>query len=305
MKSSYIRWRGLRIHVAEEGAGLPLVLVNGLGGNTRMWRPFANQFPNRRIICFDAPGTGHSGTPMSPVPVAMLAELVVSVLDHLDIKRADILGYSYGGAVAQQLAHDHPDRVRRLVLAATTCGVGAAMGSMRAWAVLSTTMRYHSAHYFERTAAVAYGGRTGRNPAVRRQMMLSRQKRPPSTYGYTMQLLGASGWSSRHFLHRIEAETLVICGDDDPLVPLANAEMLARHIPNAKLEIVERGGHLLLWDDSENLGQRIRRFIDAKQGAEKWNGNVVSLDAEPTSRRDDPKAARTGYVPSTGLGRPA
>jgi pimeloyl-ACP methyl ester carboxylesterase len=76
-----------------------------------------------------------------------------------------------------------------------------------------------------------------------------------------MQWMGIAGWSSKPFLDKITHETLVISGDEDPLVPLENAQLLARHIPNATLEVVERGGHLLLMDDAENLGARIGRFL--------------------------------------------
>lgn len=86
---------------------------------------------------------------------------------------------------------------------------------------------------------------------------------PPSSYGYAMQLLGAAGWSSLHFLGRIPHETLVINGDDDPLVPIANAELLAERIPRARLEIVEHAGHLFLLDDATNLAPRIGQFVDA------------------------------------------
>ena len=78
-----------------------------------------------------------------------------------------------------------------------------------------------------------------------------------------MQLLSMAGWSSYPFLHQIPHDTLVISGDDDPLVPVANSKLLATKIPRARLEIVERGGHLLLWDDAKNLGERIGRFINA------------------------------------------
>jgi pimeloyl-ACP methyl ester carboxylesterase len=77
-----------------------------------------------------------------------------------------------------------------------------------------------------------------------------------------LQLLGIFGWSSWHFLPYIQHETLVIAGDDDPLVPIANARMLAERIPNATLEIVEGAGHLFLWDDAENLGRRISSFLN-------------------------------------------
>jgi pimeloyl-ACP methyl ester carboxylesterase len=77
--------------------------------------------------------------------------------------------------------------------------------------------------------------------------------------------MGAVGWSSLPFLSRIPHETLVVSGDDDPLIPVENARLLATQIPNARLEIVEDAGHLLLWDDPQNLGQRINRFVNAAE----------------------------------------
>ena len=93
--------------------------------------------------------------------------------------------------------------------------------------------------------------------------MIKSTTSPPSSYGYAMQLLGAAGWTSLPFLDRIRHETLVINGDDDPLVPVANAQMLAQRIPRAKLEIVEQAGHLFLCDDAANLAPRIGRFVNA------------------------------------------
>src|SRR4051812_24112778 len=156
MACELVSWRGHRIHVTENGSGDPLLLIAGLGGNTDMWTPFMQQFTNRRVIRFDAPGTGHSSVPMYPVPVATLAELAVAVLDSRKAPWADVIGFSYGGAVAQQLAYNHPERIRRLVLAATSCGVGAAPGSMAALAALMTPLRYYSPSYFNRTAGYAY-----------------------------------------------------------------------------------------------------------------------------------------------------
>ena len=135
--------------------------------------------------------------------------------------------------IAQQLAYDHPERVRRLVLAATNCGWGSFWGSPEAMAVMATPMRFYSASYFERVAADVYGGVTGRDAAKRQGAIGARRRLPPSSYGYAMQLLGGIGWSSWGFLPDIPHETLVICGDDDPLVPVANAQMLAERIPRA------------------------------------------------------------------------
>ena len=262
MPHQYIAWRGNRVHVTEAGDGDPLLLITGLGGNTEMWTPFIERLMYRRIIRFDAPGTGLSSTPLFPIPVATLSDLVAAVLDACDVPIADVVGFSYGGAVAQQLAYDHPTRVRRLVLASTTCGMYGIPGRFDALAGLMTPLRYYSPSYYERTAEATFGGMTGRDSAARRRMMVARRRQPPSPYGYAMQLLGAMGWTSWPFLHHIPHETLVIAGDDDPLIPVANAEMLARRIPRAQLEIVEGAGHLFLWDDAADNAARIGRFLD-------------------------------------------
>ena len=262
MRSEFITWRGHRIFVTVTGQGDPLLLVPGLGNNVGMWVPFMQQFPNRRIIRLDAPGTGLSSTPLFPISVPALADLLVAVLDDRGVPWADVVGFSYGGAVAQQLAFDHPTRVRRLVLAATNCGIGAFPGWLPAIMSLATPIRYYSPSFFDRTAAATNGGVTGRDQSVRDRMINARRSHPPSADGYALQLLGIFGWSSWHFLPCIPHETLVIAGDDDPLVPVANAKMLAERIPNATLEIVPGAGHLLLWDDAENLGRRISAFLD-------------------------------------------
>lgn len=260
----FVTWRGHQIHVADTGRGEPLLLVPGLGNNIDMWTPFMDQFRERRVIRLESPGTGQSSTPTFPVGIPTLAEMLRAVLDDRQIEWADVVGFSYGGAVAQQFAYDYPERVRRLVLAATFCGVGAIPGSPVALMSLATPLRYYSPSYYNRTAAVTSGGVTGRDSTVRRWMAAARRCHPPSSVGYAMQLMGIMGWSSLGFLQHIPHETLVICGDDDPLVPVANGEMLARLIPRARLEVVERAGHLLLWDDAKNVSRLIRRFLNSE-----------------------------------------
>jgi poly(3-hydroxyalkanoate) depolymerase len=254
-------WRGYRICVLERGSGRPLFLVPGIGCSADMWEPFMEYFPDRRLVSFDAPGTGRSSTPVFPVSVPSLAALAAAVLDDRGIESTDVIGFSYGGAVCQQLAYDYPGRVERLVLAATTCGLGAVLGSPEALAVLATPYRFYSAGYFERVAADVYGGVTGRDAGKLQSAADQRRRQPPNSYGYAMQLLGGFGWSSLAFLHEIVHETLVILGDDDPLVPIENGHMLAGRIPRAELEIVERAGHLLLWDEPERVAPRIGHFM--------------------------------------------
>jgi poly(3-hydroxyalkanoate) depolymerase len=256
-----MEWRGLRICVSESGAGRPLFLVPGIGCSAEMWAPFIDYFPSRRIVSFDAPGAGRSSTPLCPVPVASLAALAAAVLDNRGIESTDVIGFSYGGAIAQQLAYDHAERVRKLVLASTNCGVGSYFGNPGAMVAMATPLRFHSTGYFELVAADVYGGATGRDPRKRSNASSARRRVPPSSYGYAMQLLGGLGWSSWGFLPAIRHETLVVCGDDDPLVPVVNARMLAERIPRARLELVERAGHLLLWDEPERIAPQIGQFV--------------------------------------------
>jgi poly(3-hydroxyalkanoate) depolymerase len=262
LERELVYWQGHRICVTEfQRGGMPLFLVPGIGCSADMWQPFISYFPNRRIFSFDAPGTGRSSTPFYPVSVPSLAALAAAVLDNRGIESADVIGFSYGGAIAQQFAYDYPERVRKLVLAATNCGLGSLWGSPTAMAVMATPLRFYSSAYFEHVAADVYGGATGRDAVRRQSASGARRRMPPSSYGYAMQLFGGSIWSSWSFLPDIRHETLVVCGDDDPLVPVANAHLLATRIPRATLEVVERAGHLLLWDEPERVAPQIGHFV--------------------------------------------
>ena len=148
---------GLRLRVRVEGSGDPLLLVMGLGGNVEMWGPLVGAMDGRQTIAFDAPGTGESDLPRRPLGMSGLARLVAKLLGELGYDRVDVLGVSFGGAVAQQLAIQHPERVRRLILAATTYGLGAVPGNPLTLAILLTPLRYYSRSYLELVSPYLYG----------------------------------------------------------------------------------------------------------------------------------------------------
>ena len=262
MERSFIKWRGHRICVSESGEGKPLFLVPGIGCSADMWQPFMPYFPNRRLISFDAPGAGRSSTPLYPVPVASLAALAAAVLDDRGVECTDVIGFSYGGAIAQQLAYDHPERVRRLVLAATNCGWGSYWGSPAAMAVMATPLRFYSASYFERVAADVYGGVTGRDAAKRQGASGARRRLPPSH----VRLRHAA--ARRHRLVELELPARHSARDARRLRRRRSAraasrtrKMLAERIPRAQLAVVERAGHLLLWDEPERVAPQIGKFV--------------------------------------------
>lgn len=218
--------------VATWGQGPPLLLLNGIGGNIEMWEPLALRLPGRRLIMIDMPGTGGSPALRLPSRMSGYATLVVAVLDQLGIERTDVLGYSWGGALAQQLAHHAPGRVRSLVLAATVPGLGGQPPPPWIIALMATPARYYSRTYLRIVAPIVFGS----DPAVADAASgAARLRRPPSLIGYSQQLYAISGWSSRRWLHRLDLPVLVLTGSRDPLVPQRNGAILTRSIPGAQL----------------------------------------------------------------------
>ncbi|MDQ6747561.1 MAG: alpha/beta fold hydrolase, partial [Candidatus Dormibacteraeota bacterium] len=173
---------GMRLRVRIEGKGSPLLLVMGLGGNVEMWRPLLDAMDGRQTIAFDAPGTGESDLPRRPLRMTDLAGIAGELLDQLGHQRVDVLGVSFGGAVAQQLAIQDPRRVRRLVLAATTCGLGGIPGNPLTMAILLTPLRYYSKRYLELVGPYLYGHGADDGRLVRQQAV-ARLHRPPSLAG--------------------------------------------------------------------------------------------------------------------------
>lgn len=249
---------GRRIWVSQRGEGRPLLLLMGIGGNTAMWRPVREHLEGFRTIAFDMPGTGRSPLDVfSPPGMASLADLTAGVLDAVGVERADVLGYSFGGAVAQELAHRHPARVDRLVLAATTYGLGSELGSPVALASLMTPLRYYSPRFLKAIAPYAYGGHTPPSE----ESLGQRRKRPPTLFGYWKQVAAIASWTSRPWLASLECPTLLVMGADDRLVPPGNGRYMAARIRGARLVVVPRAGHMMLLEGDEQAYRAISGFL--------------------------------------------
>jgi poly(3-hydroxyoctanoate) depolymerase len=249
-----------RLRVAIQGRGAPLLLIPGIGANIEMWAPLLARIEGRQVVAFDAPGAGRS-TSGPPFRIAGMARIVDALLDELGLGRVDVLGYSWGGAVAQQLAHDFPARVRRLVLAGTACGLGGVPPPPLVLAHLLHPARYYSRAYLMSIAPLLYAGRYGRDPAALNDHAAQRQASLPALLGYALQLLAIWGWTSFPWLHTIAAPTLVLAGDEDPIVPVANAHLLRRRIPDARLHIVRGGGHLFPFDQPDVMIGALEEFL--------------------------------------------
>jgi poly(3-hydroxyalkanoate) depolymerase len=264
-----VRGRALRVAVragdpdsAGEPGWPPLLLCNGIGASLELLQPFVDALdPRRTVIRFDMPGTGGSPTPLIPYHMSILAPLLRDLLDHLGHQEADVLGISWGGGLAQQFALRCPDRVRRLVLVATAPGTLMVPGHPRVLLRMMTPRRHQDAEYASNIAGDLYGGSIRDDPS-RATELLHTLGRAGSTRGYYYQLMSGLGWTSLPLLPLIRRPTLILAGDDDPIIPVANARIMHRLIPGSELHIYH-GGHIDLIAEPGRLAPVVEAFLTA------------------------------------------
>jgi poly(3-hydroxyalkanoate) depolymerase len=255
--------RVLRVAVRDGNpAWQPLLLCNGFGASLEMLQPFVDALdPQRAIIRFDMPGLGGSPAPVLPYHLAAMAPLLGGVLDHLGYQQADVLGMSWGGGLAQQFALRCPARVRRLVLAATTPGALMVPGYPRILLRLLTPRRHAGPGYAARIAGELFGGSTREDPSPARDL-LHAVTRPGPAWGSFCQVISLAGWTSLPRLPQLRRPALILAGDDDPIIPLANAQIMHRLMPISELHIYH-GGHLDLVLEAERMAATVEAFLTA------------------------------------------
>jgi poly(3-hydroxyalkanoate) depolymerase len=240
--------------------GPPLVMCNGLGASLDLLEPFVDAVdPRIEVVSFDVPGAGGSPTPWLPYNFPMLAWFLVRLLDRLGYDEFDILGISWGGGLAQQVAFQHHRRCRRLVLVSTATGSLMVPASPLVLLKLVTPRRYRDPGYAGSIAAQLYGGRLRAEPDLARTL-LHEHSRVGSRRGYLLQLLAGVGWTSLPALRLIRQPTLILAGTDDPIIPLVNARILARLLPDATLHAYD-DGHLGLVTLAYELAPVVGDFL--------------------------------------------
>jgi poly(3-hydroxyalkanoate) depolymerase len=258
--------RGRSLRVAVRG-GIPewppLLLCNGIGASLELLQPFVDALGSRReVVRFDLPGIGGSPAPVVPYHLWTLAPLLRGLLDQLGHQQADVLGMSWGGGLAQQFAVRCPSRVRRLVLVATSPGALMVPGHPRALLRMLTPRRHRGHGCAPGIAGELYGGSVRGDHSLAREL-LHATTRPITTRGYHYQLLATAGWTSLPLLPLVRPPTLILAGDDDPIIPQLNARILHRLIPRSELTIYH-GGHLDLVTQAGHLAPLVEAFLGAE-----------------------------------------
>jgi poly(3-hydroxyalkanoate) depolymerase len=257
----YIAAGAQRIRVnIRHGSGVPLVLCNGIGASLEVLDPLVEQLdPDSTVVRFDVPGTGGSPTSVVPYTFPYLACVVGQVLSKLGISVVDVLGISWGGALAQQFALQNPRRCRRLVLVATGTGALMVPGRPSILAKLLTPRRFSDADYAASIAGELYGG-TVRRHGDDVAALFAQQLHAGSKIGYLHQLLAGSVWTSLFALSVVRQDTLIVAGTDDPIIPVVNAHIMDALLPHSRLH-VHAGGHIDLVQNAAELAPVVGKFL--------------------------------------------
>ncbi len=245
------RWRWDR-----ESEHLPILFFNGIGANIEAVAPLAEALSERRFIMFDMPGIGGSPEPKVPYNPFVMSWIAKTLLKRFGVEKVDVMGVSWGGAMAQHFVLQHPRFVRRLVLAATTAGMIMIPGNPAALSKMANPRRYVDAAFMEKHFRTLYGGLTGgKSDHISRLTA-------PTPRGYIYQLLCMAGWTSVPMLPFMKKDTLILMGDEDQIVPLANGRILHSLIPNSRMEVFENGGHLFMLTHPDQTISSLRGFLD-------------------------------------------
>ena len=235
---------------------LPILFFNGIGANIEAMAPMAELLDDRDFITFDMPGIGGSPDPVVPYNAILMARIAALLLDRFDMPLVDVMGVSWGGAMAQQFALQNTARTNKLILVATSAGMLMVPGNPASLVKMADPRRYIDPEFMAKHFKTLYGGMVGNKSEHIGRIT------PPSKTGYFYQLMAMMGWTSAPFLPFMKTETLVMMGDDDQIVPLANGKFLNFLIPNSELFVVKNGGHLFLLSHVEESIAKIRAFLD-------------------------------------------
>ncbi len=262
-KSDSVTVGGVRLAVDVRGHGPPLLLLNGLGLDMSSWAPqLAAMARSFRVIAYDARGAGRSETPTGPYSTAQMADDALGLLDALGIERAHLLGLSMGGLVAQRLAADRPERIERLVLAASAARLPPrARHVIDLWSRLLQAGTAREIVLREQFAWVFSDRLLSDTAAVAELVTVLSSVPGPSPMGFARQAAACLAHDGGGLLERIAAPCLVMVGREDALLPVSSSQDLARAVPGARLAVLEGAGHAFASEIPEAFNDAVLRFL--------------------------------------------
>ena len=258
----------IHLYYEEHGQGEPLLLIMGLGASTLTWSEqipvFGREF---RVIAFDNRGAGRSDKPAVRYNIALFADDTAGLMDALRIDSAHVYGQSMGGFIAQELALRHPGRVRTLVLGCTSPCLVAMPPSEKAARDNMESAVLPPREAFERCAWTGYSDAylaAHKDDLWLRSQVEAGLAPPLDALRHHYAVVG--GFDARGRVGQIRAPTLIMTGDDDPLVPPENSRFLAEHIPGVELVVFPGGRHAFNVEFEDESNGAVLDFIRRRRG---------------------------------------
>jgi pimeloyl-ACP methyl ester carboxylesterase len=258
---------GINLYYEEHGSGEPLLLIMGFTAHSMLWMMqtpvLAQQY---RVIVFDNRGVGRSDVPPGPYTIRQMADDAAGLLDHLGIEQADVIGWSMGGMIAQELTLSYPRKVRRLVLLAS---LARAEAYAEAW--LDFTVQSYNPEMS--TAGRIISGMPWVNTTAfmiqPNMVQMALQQALADPFPATQAGVAAQAEACRAYifgdaldrLSNIKAPTLVLVGAEDILTPPAYSRDMAERIPGARLQILDRGGHGVPIEYAQPVNEALLAFL--------------------------------------------
>ena len=249
--------------------GVPLVMFNHWGAVLDNFDPaiIDGLAQTRRVITTDYRGIGGSGG-TAPLTVGEMADDAIQLIRALGLETVDVLGFSLGGFVAQDIALKAPDRVRRLILTGTGPAGGSGIGKVGAvsWPlILKGLLTLRDPKFYLFFTSTANGRRSAAQYLQRLQARKNNRDQGPTPRAFLRQLKAITAWGQQppQDLGRLRIPTLIVNGDSDIMVPSVNSMALAKRIPNAQLVIYEDAGHGGIFQQHLDFVTKASAFLDA------------------------------------------
>jgi 3-oxoadipate enol-lactonase len=256
---AFLQNQGARIYWDEQGSGVPILLIMGLGYPSYLWHRTRPALKERyRTIALDNRGSGQSDAPAGPYSIATMASDAAAALDAAGVECAHVFGLSMGGMIAQQ----YPARVRSLILGCTAPGGPNAVRAEKRVTEILMGIGLGPEEHARAMRPYVYDSSTPmerieEDLAIRRQWF-------PKPEAYKAQLQGIYEWEAYSRLHKIAAPTLVIHGETDQLVPVGNAEVIAARINGSQLVKLPHASHIFVTDQPEASLKAIMGFLSSQ-----------------------------------------
>lgn len=258
------RINDVNLYYEVHGQGPPLLFIGGLGYAAWMWfkqvGPLSRRFT---VIIFDNRGTGGSDKPDHPYTIEMMACDAAGLLDYLRVKEAGVVGISMGGMIAQELALQFPQKVRRLLLGCTTFGgPNSVIMPADAFTALTNAEGLSQLEMLRQAMATAFRpGYMEANPREIEQILDWRLEKPTPRYAWLHQFNAVAGFNSEERLRELTIPVLIVSGDADRVLPVENSCLLHRRIKSSRLHILPGAGHVFFIEEPKAFNRLLLDFM--------------------------------------------